>query len=110
MGYIEETGLAQHMRDARVLAIYEGTNGIQANDLVFRKIARDDGAAFRNLLDEMMRFLPELSALTGDDAAVMHRHLHARADEFARCGRMDFETGERRYARPPPRAPRRFCA
>ena len=35
------------MRDARVLAIYEGTNGIQANDLVFRKIARDDGAAER---------------------------------------------------------------
>jgi hypothetical protein len=74
MGYIEETGLAQHMRDARVLAIYEGTNGIQANDLVFRKIARDDGAAFHNLHEEMMRFLPALTALTGDEAPVMHRH------------------------------------
>jgi alkylation response protein AidB-like acyl-CoA dehydrogenase len=75
MGYIEETGLAQHMRDARVLAIYEGTNGIQANDLVFRKLARDDGAAFRNLLDEIARFLPELPVLPGDDADIMHKHL-----------------------------------
>jgi alkylation response protein AidB-like acyl-CoA dehydrogenase len=40
MGYVEETGVAQYMRDARVLAIYEGTNGIQANDLLFRKLAR----------------------------------------------------------------------
>ena len=75
MGFIEETGLAQYMRDARVLAIYEGANGIQANDLVFRKIARDGGAAFRAMLDEIVRFLPELTALPGDDAPVMHRHL-----------------------------------
>jgi hypothetical protein len=75
MGYIEETGLAQHMRDARVLAIYEGTNGIQANDLVFRKLTGDDGAAFRNMLDEVVRFLPELTALPGDDAQIMHKHL-----------------------------------
>ncbi|MBV8061569.1 MAG: acyl-CoA dehydrogenase, partial [Alphaproteobacteria bacterium] len=52
MGFIEETGAAQHMRDARVLAIYEGTNGIQANDLVFRKIARDGGAALNLFLNE----------------------------------------------------------
>ncbi|MDX2027470.1 MAG: acyl-CoA dehydrogenase [Alphaproteobacteria bacterium] len=75
MGYIEETGAAQPMRDARVLAIYEGTNGIQANDLVFRKMGRDSGAAFRDLIDEMYRFLPELTDLPGDDAAVMHKHL-----------------------------------
>jgi hypothetical protein len=87
MGYIEETGLAQHMRDARVLAIYEGTNGIQANDLVFRKIIRDDGAAFRNLCEEMVRFLPELAALPGDDAPVLHRH-------FARALMHLCETGE----------------
>src|ERR1700727_1130742 len=61
MGYIEEAGVAQHMRDARVLAIYEGTNGIQANDLVFRKLARDEGAAFRELLVEMDALLPELA-------------------------------------------------
>ncbi|MEI8395544.1 MAG: acyl-CoA dehydrogenase [Rhodospirillaceae bacterium] len=47
MGFIEETGAAQHYRDARIAPIYEGTNGIQANDLVFRKLARDQGAAVR---------------------------------------------------------------
>ena len=41
MGYIEETGAAQHLRDARIAPIYEGTNGIQANDLVGRKLRRD---------------------------------------------------------------------
>lgn len=45
MGYVEETGAAQHLRDARILPIYEGTNGIQAMDLVGRKIARDQGWA-----------------------------------------------------------------
>jgi alkylation response protein AidB-like acyl-CoA dehydrogenase len=45
MGFIEETGAAQYYRDARILPIYEGTNGIQAADLVFRKVLRDDGAA-----------------------------------------------------------------
>ena len=47
MGYVEETGAAQHMRDARIAAIYEGTNGIQAMDLVGRKLQRDGGAAAR---------------------------------------------------------------
>jgi alkylation response protein AidB-like acyl-CoA dehydrogenase len=75
MGYIEETGAAQPMRDARVLAIYEGTNGIQANDLVFRKLARDDGAALKDLLDEMDQFLPALIKQPGDDFAAMHGHL-----------------------------------
>ncbi|MEC7577494.1 MAG: acyl-CoA dehydrogenase family protein, partial [Pseudomonadota bacterium] len=46
MGFIEETGLAQYYRDARILPIYEGTNGIQAMDLVFRKTIMDKGAAF----------------------------------------------------------------
>lgn len=47
MGFIEETGAAQYYRDARILPIYEGTNGIQANDLAFRKVLRDGGAAAR---------------------------------------------------------------
>ena len=46
MGYIEETGAAQYLRDARIATIYEGTTGIQAGDLVGRKLARDGGAAF----------------------------------------------------------------
>ncbi|RZT42840.1 acyl-CoA dehydrogenase [Cupriavidus agavae] len=49
MGFIEETGAAQHYRDARILPIYEGTTAIQANDLVGRKTVRDGGAVARNL-------------------------------------------------------------
>ncbi len=53
MGYIEETGAAQHMRDARIAQIYEGTNGIQAIDLVTRKLPLSDGAAVKEMLVEM---------------------------------------------------------
>lgn len=53
MGYIEETGAAQHFRDARITPIYEGTNGIQAADLVGRKLTHDGGAALLALLAEM---------------------------------------------------------
>ena len=53
MGYIEETGAAQHYRDVRIAAIYEGTNGIQAIDLVNRKLPMRDGAAMRELLGTM---------------------------------------------------------
>ena len=53
MGFIEETGAAQHMRDARILPIYEGTNGIQALDLVGRKLARDKGQSAMELLGEL---------------------------------------------------------
>ena len=62
MGYIEETGAAQFLRDARITPIYEGTNGIQANDLVFRKVARDGGAAALALFEEMARTQAELAA------------------------------------------------
>ena len=53
MGFVEETGAAQHMRDARILPIYEGTNGIQALDLVGRKLARDKGQSAMELLGEL---------------------------------------------------------
>jgi len=65
MGFVEETGAAQHYRDARILPIYEGTNGIQANDLVFRKIARDGGAAARAFLAEIAAI--EATLAGGDD-------------------------------------------
>ena len=55
MGFIEETGAAQHMRDARILTIYEGTTGIQALDLMGRKMLRDQGAAMRDLIDEIRK-------------------------------------------------------
>ncbi len=53
MGYVEETGVAQHCRDARVFAIYEGTNGIQAIDLVNRKLGLGDGAALREVIADI---------------------------------------------------------
>ena len=53
MGYIEETGAAQHFRDARITPIYEGTNGIQAADLVGRKLGLDNGGVFQRLVAEM---------------------------------------------------------
>ena len=53
MGFIEETGAAQHMRDARILPIYEGTNGIQALDFIGRKCLRDGGEGVNELLAEM---------------------------------------------------------
>ncbi len=59
-GFIEATGAAQHLRDARIAAIYEGTNGIQADDLVNRKILRDRGAAARSMIGEMNAIIPVL--------------------------------------------------
>ncbi|MGN6454276.1 MAG: acyl-CoA dehydrogenase [Steroidobacteraceae bacterium] len=67
MGFIEETGAAQYMRDVRITTIYEGTTGIQSNDLIGRKLARDRGAAMGAMLAEMER---ELGALTGGDVMV----------------------------------------
>ena len=54
MGFIEETGVAQYFRDARILPIYEGTNGIQAKDLVFRKILKEQAPALRPLMDSVL--------------------------------------------------------
>jgi len=53
MGYVEETGIAQHLRDARIAPIYEGTNGIQAIDLVMRKLPTEGGAVVLRLLDDL---------------------------------------------------------
>ena len=61
MGFIEETGIAQHYRDARILPIYEGTTAIQANDLVFRKTLRDNGKAITDLINEINTEVNEIS-------------------------------------------------
>ncbi len=53
MGFVEETGAAQHQRDARITTIYEGTTGIQANDLIGRKLARDQGTVMKRLIARM---------------------------------------------------------
>jgi alkylation response protein AidB-like acyl-CoA dehydrogenase len=60
MGFIEETGAAQHLRVARITTIYEGTTGIQANDLVGRKVGREAGRTALALVEEMQSFLAEL--------------------------------------------------
>ena len=65
MGFIEETGAAQHMRDARILPIYEGTNGIQALDFTGRKCLRDGGEVVSRLIAEMHQTVADLSSSTG---------------------------------------------
>ncbi|MDG1267280.1 MAG: acyl-CoA dehydrogenase [Ilumatobacter sp.] len=65
MGYVEETGIAQHYRDARIAAIYEGTNGIQAADLVGRKLAMRGGGVISDLLDEFELRVKELASIDG---------------------------------------------
>jgi 3-(methylthio)propanoyl-CoA dehydrogenase len=72
MGFIEETGASQHLRDARITTIYEGTTGIQANDLIGRKLARDGGAAMKRLIVTM-----------GDDAATVAGHGDAMLGSMA---------------------------
>ena len=82
MGFIEETGAAQHYRDARILAIYEGTTAIQANDLVGRKTARDGGATAKALAREIEA--TEAALRDDDDAAAqaMARRLKAAREAF----------------------------
>jgi hypothetical protein len=85
VGYIEETGAAQHLRDARITPIYEGTNGIQALDLVGRKLARDSGAAAHELILEMRRLAGEMAELPGDDMATIRAHFSAGLDALERA-------------------------
>ena len=84
MGFVEETGIAQHYRDARIITIYEGTTGIQANDLVGRKVLRENGATLRELILEMrgvvadLAAVPDLLSLAGrleEDIAALERAL-----------------------------------
>jgi 3-(methylthio)propanoyl-CoA dehydrogenase len=77
MGFIEETGAAQYLRDARILSIYEGTTGIQANDLVGRKTARDGGQTARTIAAQIAVTETQLAALSSPGARAMHRHLQA---------------------------------
>ncbi|HRH13791.1 MAG TPA: acyl-CoA dehydrogenase [Azonexus sp.] len=74
MGYIEETGAAQHLRDARITTIYEGTTAIQANDLIGRKIAREQGATINWVIGEMRT---AAAGLDGDLAVIGTRQLAA---------------------------------
>ncbi len=77
MGFIEETGAAQHYRDARITTIYEGTTGIQANDFIGRKTARDGGAAARAVLAAAGEVATELAAKQEVSLQNMGRELTA---------------------------------
>jgi alkylation response protein AidB-like acyl-CoA dehydrogenase len=84
MGYIEETGAAQHFRDARIAPIYEGTNGIQAADLVGRKLSMEGGAVLFSLLDQVKAEAAgeaALMALVADCEAVAQHLLGAGPDD-----------------------------
>jgi hypothetical protein len=98
MGFIEETGAAQHYRDARILPIYEGTNGIQALDLLGRKMLRDDGAALTALVDEMHQTQALLEQQRSKDATAIRgalgegiMTLEAAADFLIETGKDSIE-------------------
>jgi 3-(methylthio)propanoyl-CoA dehydrogenase len=81
MGFIEETGVAQYYRDVRITAIYEGTNGIQAADLVGRKLGVRDGASILEFLEQMREIDAELAA-AGDDYESIRSELTKQLDEL----------------------------
>jgi len=89
MGFIEEAGAAQYYRDARILPIYEGTNGIQALDLVTRKLLRDKGAAMATLLAEMRSELGTIKAPEARAAAAAVDELAAATDWMLKSGAKD---------------------
>jgi acyl-CoA dehydrogenase len=77
MGFVEETGAAQPYRDVRISSIYEGTTGIQANDLLNRKLSRDQGAAINSLIAEATHELEEVSSDNDDVRAAKAAALEA---------------------------------
>jgi alkylation response protein AidB-like acyl-CoA dehydrogenase len=82
MGFIEETGAAQHLRDAKILSIYEGTTAIQANDLVGRKTARDGGKTARAIAAQVQAIEALLAARPSEQARRMGRRLGAARQAF----------------------------
>ena len=83
MGFIEETGAAQYARDARITTIYEGTTGIQANDLVTRKIVRDEGAALKVAIAQVRDIERDLAGAEDAHLVAIGKRLRAGADALA---------------------------
>ena len=84
-GYIEETGVAQLLRDARITTIYEGTTGIQANDLVTRKVARDGGAALLGLMHVMQQTCATLEEHGAESLSRIAKPLSRAVDALAQA-------------------------
>jgi hypothetical protein len=82
MGFVEDTGAAQYLRDAKILTIYEGTTAIQANDLVGRKTMRDGGTVARAVADRIESTVGELNASGSDACRTMARRLDAGRRAF----------------------------
>ena len=91
MGFIEETGVAQYYRDAKILTIYEGTTAIQANDLVGRKTARDGGQAAKAIAAQVETTVADLQANGSADALAMAKRLDAARAAFVEV--VDFVAG-----------------
>lgn len=85
MGFIEETGAAQHLRDARITTIYEGTTAIQANDLIGRKIAREQGQTIRAVIEDIRQLDTALAAQPGADFAAIRGSLASATDALAQA-------------------------
>ncbi len=85
MGYVEETGAAQFLRDVRITTIYEGTTGIQANDLIGRKVARDGGASVRSLLETMRGTERELAEADDPELSAVRVALGRGLDAVAQA-------------------------
>lgn len=92
MGYIEETGVAQHFRDVRIAAIYEGTNGVQAADLVGRKLPVRQGESFLEFIAHMREVLPELEG-AGEEFASIHKNVAAGIDTLEKATMWMLKTG-----------------
>jgi butyryl-CoA dehydrogenase len=92
VGFIEETGAAQHLRDARITTIYEGTTGIQSNDLLGRKLLRDEGAAMRTLIAEMQACAERLGECADADCRSVAAALRGGIQALGDCTRSLIET------------------
>jgi alkylation response protein AidB-like acyl-CoA dehydrogenase len=98
MGYVEETGAAQHLRDARITTIYEGTTGIQAADLVGRKIARDAGRAIGEVIEQMSATERELARRDDETLAAIATALADGIAALQRAARFVVASYEQRPA------------
>ncbi|MDQ5960255.1 MAG: 3-(methylsulfanyl)propanoyl-CoA dehydrogenase [Pseudomonadota bacterium] len=85
MGFIEETGAAQHLRDVRISTIYEGTTGIQANDLIGRKMAREGGATIKAVIGMMRQLDADLAKQSGEHFVAIRARFTAGINELEKA-------------------------